>query len=204
MGMDKKIILFDIDKTLLNPFLSLKDFENEVQNEFKKKINILEAYDEYIQKLDSSTDFYPKDFLEFISKKIEVSFKELERKFYNSEIWESYVYKDVIDTLNRVKSNFELGIFSEGFKSFQGRKLKMSKLNTFFKKDLLFISRRKLNSYFLEKLPKGSIIIDDNKEVVEKLRDLNRFEVFWLNRIDDQKIDGVETIKSLKDLEKLI
>lgn len=202
--MDKKIILFDIDKTLLNPFLSLKDFENEVQNEFKKKINILEAYDEYIQKLDSSTDFYPKDFLEFISKKIEVSFKELERKFYNSEIWESYVYKDVIDTLNRVKSNFELGIFSEGFKSFQGRKLKMSKLNTFFKKDLLFISRRKLNSYFLEKLPKGSIIIDDNKEVVEKLRDLNRFEVFWLNRIDDQKIDGVETIKSLKDLEKLI
>ena len=203
--MDKKIILFDIDKTLLNPYPIMEDLTDEIKNEFHKKIDVFEIYDEYVKKLESSTDFDPKDFLELLSKKTKVPITKLSDYFYNSKIWEDYVYEDVNGVLSRIETKFNLGIFSEGFDKFQNEKLIMSKLSHFFKKNLLFISRRKLDNTFLKTIPEKVIIIDDKKEVVKKLRDFGGFEVFWLNRNNEvEKIEGVKEIKNLRELENFI
>jgi len=203
--MDKKIILFDIDKTLLNPYPIMDDLADKINNKFHKEIDVFEIYNEYVKKLDSSTDFYPKDFLELVSKKTKISFTEINSYFYNPKIWESYVYEGTKDFLNKIKFNFNLGIFSEGFRSFQNKKLKMSKLDIFFKKDLTFISRRKLNNVFLKTIPKEVIIVDDKKEVIETLKKLRPdLNLIWINRIDDTILEGIKTIKNLRELENLI
>jgi len=203
--MDKKVILFDIDKTLLNPYPIMDDLTDEINNKFHKEIDVFEIYDEYVKKLDSSTDFYPKDFLELLSKKTKISFSDLNSYFYDPKIWESYIYEGTIDFLNKIKFNFNLGIFSEGFRSFQNKKLKMSKLDIFFREDLIFISRRKLDDAFLKTIPEKSIIIDDKKEVIKKLRDFGKFDVIWINRNQDkEKIVGVKEIENLSELENFI
>ena len=203
--MDKKVILFDIDKTLLNPYPIMDDLTDEINNKFHKEIDVIEIYDEYVKKLDSSTDFYPKDFLELLSKKTKISFSDLNSYFYDPKIWESYIYEGTIDFLNKIKFNFNLGIFSEGFRSFQNKKLKMSKLDIFFREDLIFISRRKLDDAFLKTIPEKSIIIDDKKEVIKKLRDFGKFDVIWINRNQDkEKIVGVKEIENLSELENFI
>jgi len=78
--------------------------------------------------------------------------------------------------------------------------MKISSIINFFKKDLIFITNGKLNDDFIKQLPDGAIIVDDKKEVVEKLKNLNRFNIVWINRESDEKIDGVATIKSLEEL----
>ena len=51
----------------------------------------------------------------------------------------------------------------------------------------------------MEKLPSGATIIDDKREVIEKLKATKRFNLFWLNRFDDEKIDGATTVKNLNE-----
>ncbi|MPM91500.1 hypothetical protein SDC9_138631 [bioreactor metagenome] len=205
MIMNRRVILFDIDKTLLNPYLILKDLGNEIKNKFHKNVDILEVHAEYVKKLESSTDFDAKDFLIFLSKKTEISFDKLNKYFYNSKLWESYVYEGTKELLDKIKFDFDLGIFSEGFDVSQNEKLEMSKLDIFFKKDLLFISRRKLNNDFLKTLPKKAIVVDDKKEVMETLKQLRPdLELIWINRTNDEKMENVKIIKSLKELENFI
>lgn len=203
--MDKKIILFDIDKTLLNPYFILDDLTSEIKNKFDKKIDVFKIHAEYVKDLESSTDFNTKDFLKFLSEKTMVPFVELNNCFYNQKLWEGYVYEEVKSVLNRLQTKFNLGIFSEGFNISQNEKLEMSKLNTFFKKDLIFISRRKLNDDFLKTIPKKVIIVDDKKEVIETLKSKRPdLELIWINRKDEEKMEGVIAIKSLRELENLI
>ena len=54
---------------------------------------------------------------------------------------------------------------------------------------------------FLKKIPDGVTIIDDDKNVIEKLKQLRPdLELIWINRKDEEKMDGIRTIKSLEEL----
>lgn len=92
-----------------------------------------------------------------------------------------------------------MAIFSEGFKDYQGQKI--ATLIDLFDKDLIFITRRKLDEVYLKQIPKGVLIVDDNKEVIETLKQLRPdSELIWINRKNEEKIEGVKTIKSLDEL----
>lgn len=202
--MDKKIILFDIDGTLINTKSMAKIFCEKIATESNINLEkIIQLRDEYITTLEYSTDYHPNELVNFINKKTNKKLNPEEIFFKEKDIYKKYIFDDAFNVLDKLKDNYKLGIFSEGFDDYQGRKI--SPLIDLLDKDQIFISRRKLDNSFLEKLPKGAIIIDDRKEVVEKLRDFGGFKVFWLDRKNEQeKIDGITKIKDLIELEKLI
>jgi hypothetical protein len=44
-------------------------------------------------------------------------------------------------------------------------------------------------------------VIDDKKRILENLRQLRPdLELVWINRIDDEKMEGIKTIKTLTEL----
>lgn len=201
--MDKKIILFDIDDTLVDVHRMAKNFYQKIADTAGLSLEeIIETKEKYIQTLEKYSDYHPNSLMDFIHNFFKIEDNKKTNPFTEEKYYREALFPEVQKTLAGLSKKYRLGIFSEGFDDYQG--MKISALIDFLDKKLIFISRRKLNDDFLKKIPKGAIIIDDRKEVIEKLRDLNRFEVFWLNRIDDQKIDGAKTIKSLKELEELV
>lgn len=195
-------ILFDIDKTLFNSSLFMGKFiENVSQRTGIEKSKIIDINKKYIEELESRTDFETLVFIEKLVNEIKVEKEIINDIFFDKEIYIASLYPEVKNVLQRLKENgLLLGIFSEGFELFQLKKLEIAGLKDFFNKDFIFIGRRKLDDKFIEKLPDGVFIVDDKKEVIEKLQSFNKFKLFWLNRKDDQKIDGVITIKSLLEI----
>lgn len=202
--MDKKIILFDIDGTLINTKSMAKIFCEKIATESNINLEkIIQLRDEYITTLEYSTDYHPNELVNFINKKTNKKLNPEEIFFKEKDIYKKYIFDDAFNVLDKLKDNYKLGIFSEGFADYQGKKI--SPLIKKLDKDMIFITRRKLSDNFLKMLPKGMIIVDDKKKVVEKLRDFGGFEIFWLNRNQDkEKIDGVKEIKDLTELENFI
>lgn len=202
--MDKKVILFDIDGTLINTKALAKIFCEKIATE--SNINpekIIQLRDEYVNTLEYSTDYHPNGLINFINQKTN---KKLDSKnifFKNDNIYKKYIFDDTYEFLNKFKDKYIFGIFSEGFKDYQ--LIKTSSLINFLEKDLIFITRRKLDDAFLKTIPEKVMIIDDKKEVIETLKkmrpDLN---LIWINRKDSEKMEGVKTITSLGELENLI
>lgn len=202
--MAKKIILFDIDDTLIDVHPMAKNFYQKIADTIGSSLEeIVKAKEEYKNTLEKYSDYHPNELMEFIHRIFKVDEEKKTNPFIEEKYYRDALFPEVKSVFGRLKKDYLLGIFSEGFDDYQGRKI--SPLIDLLDKDQIFISRRKLDNSFLEKLPKGAIIIDDRKEVVEKLRDFGGFKVFWLDRKNEQeKIDGITKIKDLIELEKLI
>jgi len=159
-----------------------------------KKIQI-----DYTSGLESSTDFDPDEFLKEVEKETKVDLETLNQAFFSSKNF--VLYPEAKEKLNKLlNEGYSLGIFSEGVYEWQMKKLILTGIINYFDKNFIFIGRRKLSEDFIKKLPDGATIIDDKKEVVEKLGALGRFRVIWINRINDETISGVKTIKSLLEI----
>ena len=44
------------------------------------------------------------------------------------------------------------------------------------------------------------IFLKKDEEVIEKLKMTGRFQLFWINRNTDEKMEGVTTIKTLNEM----
>ena len=198
--MTKKIILFDMDRTIYDTKSSgekisqcLAEISQKTVEEIKK-IQI-----DYTSGLESSTDFDPDEFLKEVEKETKVDLETLNQAFFSSKNF--VLYPEAKEKLNKLlNEGYSLGIFSEGVYEWQMKKLILTGIINYFDKNFIFIGRRKLSEDFIKKLPDGATIIDDKKEVVEKLGALGRFRVIWINRINDETISGVKTIKSLLEI----
>ena len=202
----EKPILFDFDDTLFS------------KTEFKKKFNqglaescgetperISDLMSDYIKELRNSDDFRLNEFTQYLGEK--TGKKECFDRFKidNPEMYSSSLFDETIVTLDELKKTYDnLGIFTQGFDDFQNTKINGSGIRKFFDEKYIYIGRNKLDPEFLEKIPDGSTIIDDKKSVVEALKNTGRFDVIWINRKDDEKMDGVTTIKNLTELTDLI
>jgi len=82
------------------------------------------------------------------------------------------------------------------------KKLKYTGLLKFFDKNLIVIERRKMANKSINKIKPGNMVVDDKKEVVEKLLELKgkNFKVIWVNRKTDETIDGFRTVESLSEI----
>lgn len=203
--MSKEIILFDWDDTLFSKAEYKKNLRSNLARicEVSEK-EIFDFEEKYFENLVNSGDFQIDDFVGSFSQRFN---KKINLEDFSTDrlgIYSRALFSETVEVLNKLKNNFQLGIYSQGFDSLQRIKIRSSGIENFFDQNLIFINRNKLDSEFIDGLPSGSTIVEDKKEVIEKLKSVGRFQLFWINRIDDQKIDGATTIKNLDELISLI
>ncbi len=204
--MNKKIILFDWDDTLFSKTEYKKRLSAALANVTKiPEDEVWKFEEEYFESLDRSGDFRVDNFLKFISQRSEIKIDLTNFVNDNLNIYSGSVFSEVINVLNQLRNTFVLGVYSQGFNDLQRMKIKNSGLENYFDEKLIYINSNKLDPKFIATLPTESIIIDDKKEVIETLKQLRPdLELIWINRINDEKMEGVKTITSLRELEDFI
>jgi len=199
--MEKDLILIDIDDTIFSKDKFIRNLSENLANVYQvQREEILELEKKYVASLAKSGDFRIDNFLEYLGENFN---KRIELDDFVSDnlgIYSTSLFTNTVAALDKLKNNFRLGIYSQGFTDIQEIKIRSSGIKDFFDEKFIYIDRNKLDPVFVSKLPDGAIIVDDKKEVVEKLKTLNRFNIVWINRKDDDQIDGVITIKNLEEL----
>lgn len=201
-----KIILFDIDYTLINTDLIKENVLTYLCTKFNvEKKTATESRSAYIRDLDSSSDIDHDKLIKHFSTKFGPRVKLPDNDFYkSSKVFGNTTYTDVRPALSKLSSGFRLGIYSEGFRKFQMAKLQMNDLLNFFDPDLIIIERRKLDIKVVRSLPLGCTIVDDKLEIVEQFSISPALYPIWLNRRSQQELEHSSMIKSLSDLYKLL
>ena len=200
-----QIILFDIDKTLHN-------------NEEFKKLYKAKAF-EYLKIDEKEWEAARKDYdnslperrfshagkmLVHIAKYLNVDIKKLRQAHFDPKNYQAALFSEVKDVLEKLKQTHTLGLFTEGYKDHQFRKVKKGGLLDFFDPAYHFILFNKRTKNVIDKLPENSVIVDDNPEVIDVLLKRPDLTVIWLNRADQQKHPKAYTIHSLEDLLLLV
>ena len=199
--MTKPLILFDIDETLINT----TQFVNQYFVDFPKLVNttaedIKNTLQNYQNTLKGPTDFNPDDCIRFFAAHYQHDVKEIEKVFYHPDNFGSASFPETEEVLNKLKQmDYVLGIYSEGFTSFQERKLTDNGIEGFFNKDQLYILRRKMDPKIISNLPANTIIIDDKPEVITFLEKFPNIIPLHINRKATNPL-GKYTLTSLNDL----
>jgi len=189
--MDRTI--FDTEKSGEKRSQCLAEISQKTVEEIEK-IN-----SDYKLGLKSSTDFDPNEFLTLVSKKTEIDFEILNQTVFQPQNF--VLYPETKEKLNKsLNEGYSLGIFSEGVSEWQMKKLILTGIIDYFDPSLILIEKRKLSAESINKIPNGATIVDDKKEVIEKLHPLKKFKLFWLNRVNSDEFPGVKTIKSLLEV----
>ena len=134
--------------------------------------------------------------------------------FKNSKLSQFALYEEVFSVLNYLSKNSILGIFSEGDKDLQVRKLKETGIENLLNKDHIHISENKenlINEIVKNYKDSTLVIIDDKLDILFKIKKLlPSSKVVWVKRgvyAENQKpipdfspdfiIDNLNEIKQL-------
>lgn len=199
--MNKKIILFDIDRTIFDTEVLGENVYKNIAETTNKTINEIDVINQdYKNGLESKTDFNSDDFLKLVADKTGTDLEILNQAVFEPENF--VLYPEVLEILKKLFSQgYLLGVYSEGVLEWQKKKIILTKVIDYFDPTLIFIERRKLSIDSINKIPRGVMIVDDKKEVIETLRQLRPdLELVWINRKDEEKMDDTRTIKSLEEL----
>ena len=197
----ERIILFDIDKTIFDTKASGEKVTESIGLVTRMTPSEVERINEgYKKHLDSTTDFDSNDFLRKVSDETGNSLQELTEALFNPNNF--VLYSETLTVLKHLlDEGYSLGTFSEGVPEWQMKKLVLTGVINYFDPALIFIERRKLTPEAIEKIPSGVILIDDKKVVIETLRQLRPdLELMWINRKNEEEMEGVKTIRSLTEL----
>ncbi len=196
-----QIILFDVDKTLH----STEEFRTLFKKHLLEKVSldenqIDESRKKYDLTLKKRTFFHPKKMAQHMAEELGLDKKILQTAYYQKKHFENSLYKEAKEVLEKIGQNNVLGVFTEGYKDLQTRKLKHGKIVHHFNEQHLYIFFNKRTKRVLDLTPKEAVIVDDNPEVIEILLKRSDLTVIWLNRKDDSKHPKAFTIHSLKEL----
>lgn len=190
-GESRSIILFDIDNTLLDT----KQFASRAF----EMVRILyelpqEKFDAdkqaYYSSLELSTDFTPETFVDFLAEtnRGEASLADPKKMveavsyFYEDEALQQAVFDDVIPNLQRLRNGYTLGIFSQGDKKYQLKKIENTGLIRFFEQKYIFIEKRKTTPEIVSLLPNPIVVVDDRREVLEQVANIEGLSAVHLVR----------------------
>ncbi len=194
------LLLFDIDGVLFDP----EKFGKLIRAEFVKILNtseeeLIRANADYYAKLETTTDFNPREIASYIAEHFNADQKVLEQVFWeNDEIYKGAIYQDVSETLKKLSWKHTLGIFSQGNEELQRRKLGAAGMKKYFKDEHIIISTRKLSDDAIELLPRDATLVDNKHDVVTALQKFAN--VIWLNRKTEDSDPEIRTIHSLHEL----
>lgn len=196
-----KIILFDLDRTLFDTDWFGVRMRQILEEMTGFKYEVIQArIDVYKNGLESNLWF---DFRELVKDfaDSDEEYSKIVHAFVSDQT-AFRVYDDVRDCLSNLKDKgYTLGIFSEGVEWFQEIKLDKIGIRKYLGSELLFIGLNKRTKEFLDQIPEGAVIVDDNPEVIEVLENDGRFVPVWLNRKGleweyEREIGGLEELEA--------
>ena len=200
--MNKKIILFDFDKTVSDTHGFVERFCLEVNKKFSITPEVCkEVLHEYHLQLDSSTDFRPEGYAQEMYKKTGINQDLIKEIIFDPK--NHPLFPESFEVLTSLSKRCVLGIFSEGFEDWQKKKIQLDGIWDFFEPKMMIIERRKLLPESIEKIPKEATVVDDKKEVIKTLAQFRPdLKLVWINREGGDEISTpqIRTIKSLTEL----
>src|SRR3989344_9099901 len=206
--MNNKIILFDIDRTILDTDKVMKIFTEKMLFILGNPniSDFMKVREEYLKQLAYDREFVPEDYIKVISRKFQFSYEQsLIDVFFDSDsqnIYKESVYPEVRDVFKTLTyRKYRLGIFSEGEKKFQNHKFRSLHLGEYLDDDLIFIFNAKNNSEALKRIPRSSIIVDDKLRICEFL-DKAGIKTIWINKKGLPDSTNFQTIHYLSELNK--
>lgn len=202
----ERIMLFDIDKTIFDTKTSGEKLSKNIGLVCRKTSEEIKRINgEYKRGLDSTTDFNSDGFLKEVSKQTEANMEELNEALFNPDNF--VLYPETLIILKKLQEKgYSLGTYSEGVLEWQMKKLTLTRIIDYFDPSLIFIERRKLSPETIAKIPNGVTLVDDKKEVIEKLKQVRPdLRLMWINRKDEDKLETPQltTIKTLGGLLKI-
>lgn len=199
----KPLLLLDIDRTIFDTDKFHTLYTNKFLPILKTSSNEFEtARKHYSAALDSPTDFLPANYLKHLASHYSVPYKKIQRLYYDNSNFKESLFPDTISALQSLRSYCTLGIFSEGYPSFQKTKLKKSGIYSLFNPTCLHIHRRKTLPSVLQKISSGTIIIDDKPEVIDTLKRYKNIRGILIDR--NRKLNTSDSITDLSQLKKII
>lgn len=194
-------ILFDIDRTIFDTKTSGENATRSIGLVTGKNPDEIEKINkEYKRGLSSTSDFDSSFFLREVANQTGTGLQKLTETLFNQKNF--VLYPEALAVLKKLFSDdYSLGTFSEGVPEWQMKKLTLTGALDYLDPSLIFIERRKLAPEAIAKIPDGVTVIDDKIEVIATLKQQRPdLELVWINRKDEEKMDGVRTIKSLTEL----
>lgn len=196
-----QVILFDIDKTLFDGDLFQGLLRSKITHDLAINPQKYDtAFASYRLSLPKRTAAHSKSLIRHLAQILTANPLEIRKLHYDKEIYQQSLFPDVKKTLDKLNSNFVLGLFTEGYKDHQLRKIKKGGISSYFQKDHQYVLFNKRAPRVINSLPQNAVIIDDNPEVVEILLKRPDLAVIWLNRINNHKHPKAYTIHSLNEL----
>lgn len=201
--------MFDIDRTIFDT-----DGPSIIRNQAILKLlgNLqIEEFNrvksDYKLTLMNEREYIPEDYIKMLCDKYD--FEDIDAlidTYYGNEfniLYKNSVYPDFFDVAEKLVQQFRLGIYSEGYKRFRENRLYAMNIDKYIDSDLVFMFDEKDNIEAINKIPEGSIVIDDKETICQFLTD-NGIRAIWINRKDDRKSDNFETIYSLLELPAIL
>jgi FMN phosphatase YigB (HAD superfamily) len=193
----KRIILFDIDKTIYNTDHQAEDFD--------KLISDVLGRSDVVSLKDSNDDrqFSPEVYTKRLCDKYNFENQDkLLEVFYGDKykhIYRDNVFPETRIVLDKLKCDYQLGIYSEATHKFQTHKFKSTGLEKYFEKDLVFILDAKDTEGAIKNIPEGAMVVDNNERICEFLTE-HGIKAIWLNKKDDRVSLNFQTIHNLLEL----
>jgi FMN phosphatase YigB (HAD superfamily) len=196
------LYLLDIDGTLFDPDL----FGKLIRSEFIKILStseedLMTVIADYYANLELPSDFDPREITKFIAARYQTDPALLDRVFWEgNEIYIKCLYPEAVEVLKKLVKENTLGIFSQGNDELQRRKIKAIDIEKFLNLERIYIFRRKDSDAAISELPRDAIVIDDNHDVVQKIKPY--VTAVWINRRNNDVAVGARTIHNLSELVK--
>lgn len=202
--MNKKILLFDTDRTIFDTDKMSKIREGLMCSLLKITVDELqEIKGEYRKTLANEREFNPDDFVKILCNKLEFSDGKLVLDLYYGNkykyFYEDSVYLEFFEVVEKLKNKCKFGIYSEAFKKFREHKFESMNIKKYFDPDLIFFADAKDTPEVVKQLPKDVIVVDDKESICEFLTE-NSIRAIWLNKKDDRVSKNFKTIHNLLEL----
>lgn len=167
--MNTTILLFDIDSTLFDTDCYNKKITQFICDYFHlDKSSVILFEKQYRENIKSVIGINIKDYSEQLGKEFSLPHERiLNLIMENQNLYVHSMYSDILAALTQLSKHYTLGIFSQGYVSFQMNKLTKMGILPFFDKKYIYIFPYKIHKNNIEQLPKNSVIIDNKLSVVE-------------------------------------
>jgi len=174
--MKDKILLLDIDHTILDLNRTRKFLIHKLKKLFKEDIPSIEKTTDFIinKVTKENKIFNPYMFINELAGKCSIKKNKIKNIVWTKERFKKSLYKDVKPFIKRIKGYLDIYIFSQGYIKYQKQKLAGLE-GLINKKNILIFEDKKINiKRILNKFKNKKIyLIDDSPVIINFAKKVN-------------------------------